>query len=62
MANVLKAILIYHEIKFVFLFQEDFKLMCGNCMTYNPEDTIFYQAAKKLLVSGLKLIAKVTHL
>jgi len=34
-------------------------LMCGNCMTYNPEDTIFYQAAKKLLASGLKLISKV---
>ena len=34
-------------------------LMCGNCMTYNPEGTIFYQAAKKLLASGLKLISKV---
>lgn len=39
--------------------QEDFILMCNNCMTYNPEDTVFYQAAKKLLSSGLKLIAKV---
>ena len=40
-------------------YQEDFLLMCNNCMTYNPEDTVFYQAAKKLLSSGLKLIAKV---
>lgn len=30
-------------------------------MTYNPEDTVFYQAAKKLLSSGLKLIGKVCN-
>ncbi|KAI5709250.1 hypothetical protein M8J76_013944 [Diaphorina citri] len=34
---------------------DDFKLMCGNAMTYNHPDTIYFKSAKKLLHSGLKV-------
>ncbi|KAL1449339.1 hypothetical protein WDU94_000532 [Cyamophila willieti] len=34
---------------------DDFKLMCGNAMTYNHPETIYFKSAKKLLHSGLKI-------
>jgi hypothetical protein len=33
--------------------------MCENCMTYNKPDTIYYQAARKMLDYGLKALSKV---
>lgn len=39
-------------------YQEDFKLMCDNCMTYNQPETIYYKAAKKLLAAGQKIMGK----
>lgn len=33
--------------------------MCENCMIYNKSDTIYYQAARKMLDYGLKLLSKV---
>lgn len=36
---------------------DDFKLMCGNAMTYNHPETIYFKSAKKLLHSGLKILS-----
>ena len=33
--------------------------MCNNAMTYNSPETLYYQAAKKLLNFGLRMIQKV---
>lgn len=37
-------------------FAADFRLICSNCMLYNPEDSDFYKEAATLLVAGNKLI------
>lgn len=42
----------------LFEFRSDFELMCENALKYNRSDTIYYQAAKKLLASGTKLLCK----
>ncbi|CAF0981682.1 unnamed protein product [Didymodactylos carnosus] len=39
-------------------FRLDFELMCQNAMTYNRPETIYFQAAKKLLTVGTKLMSK----
>ncbi len=39
-------------------FRSDFELMCDNAMKYNRPDTIYWQAAKKLLATGTKLMHK----
>jgi len=39
-------------------FRSDFELMCENAMKYNRPDTIYWQAAKKLLAAGSKLMHK----
>ncbi len=39
-------------------FRSDFELMCENAMKYNRPDTIYWQAAKKLLAAGTKLMNK----
>lgn len=39
-------------------FRADFELMCENAMKYNRSDTIYWQAAKKLLAVGSKLMHK----
>ncbi|CAF0795169.1 unnamed protein product [Rotaria sordida] len=39
-------------------FRSDFELMCDNAMKYNRPDTIYWQAAKKLLTTGNKLMNK----
>lgn len=40
-------------------FKSDFILMCNNAMTYNAPETVYYASAKRLLTTGLQLIAKV---
>lgn len=39
-------------------FRSDFELMCDNAMKYNRPETIYWQAAKKLLAAGTKLMCK----
>ena len=39
-------------------FRSDFELMCDNAMKYNRPETIYWQAAKKLLATGSKLMNK----
>ncbi|CAF2782505.1 unnamed protein product [Rotaria sp. Silwood2] len=39
-------------------FRSDFELMCDNAMKYNRPETIYWQAAKKLLTTGNKLMSK----
>ncbi|XP_068614342.1 bromodomain-containing protein 9 [Brachionichthys hirsutus] len=39
-------------------FKADFKLMCDNAMVYNRPETVYYQAAKKLLHTGFKMMSK----
>lgn len=39
-------------------FRSDFELMCENAMKYNRPETIYWQAAKKLLNIGTKLMNK----
>ncbi|CAF1350165.1 unnamed protein product [Adineta ricciae] len=39
-------------------FAADFELMCNNAMKYNRPETIYWQAAKRLLSAGTKLMAK----
>lgn len=46
--------------QFLFVEQSDFILMCNNAMTYNAPETVYYATAKRLLSSGLQIIAKVT--
>ena len=40
-------------------FKSDFILMCNNAMTYNAPETVYYGSAKRLLTTGLQIIAKV---
>ena len=40
-------------------FKSDFILMCNNAMTYNAPETVYYASAKRLLTTGLQIIAKV---
>ena len=42
-------------------FKSDFILMCNNAMTYNAPETVYYGSAKRLLTTGLQIIAKVMH-
>ena len=42
-------------------FKSDFILMCNNAMTYNAPETVYYASAKRLLTTGLQIIAKVTR-
>lgn len=44
----------YHSLE---QFREDFNLMCNNAMVYNAPETIYYKAAKKLVLSGSKLLS-----
>ncbi|CAF0802231.1 unnamed protein product [Didymodactylos carnosus] len=39
-------------------FRQDFELMCQNAVAYNRSETIYFQAAKKLLALGTKLMSK----
>ena len=39
-------------------YRDDLILMCENCMTYNKQDTIYYQFAKKMLDYGFKLLSR----
>lgn len=39
-------------------FRSDFELMCDNAMKYNRPETVYYQAGKKLLSTGIKLMTK----
>jgi bromodomain-containing protein 7/9 len=39
-------------------FRADFELMCDNAMKYNRSETIYWQAARKLLTTGTKLMTK----
>lgn len=39
-------------------FRADFELMCENAIKYNRPETVYHQAAKKLLASGSKLMTK----
>ena len=39
-------------------FRTDFELMCDNAMKYNRPETVYWQAAKKLLAAGNKLMNK----
>ena len=41
-------------------FKSDFILMCNNAMTYNAPETVYYASAKRLLTTGLQIIAKVS--
>ena len=34
--------------------------MCNNAMVYNAPETIYYKAAKKLVLSGSKLLSPVS--
>ena len=40
-------------------FKSDFILMCNNAMTYNAPETVYYGSAKRLLTTGLQVIARV---
>jgi bromodomain-containing protein 7/9 len=44
----------------MFTLQADFKLMCGNCMTYNHPETIYFKEAEKMLKTGLRVMSKVS--
>lgn len=35
-------------------FTEDFRLMCENAIRYNHVDTVYYKAAKRLMIVGMK--------
>ena len=39
-------------------FRTDFKLMCDNAMTYNALETIYYKTAKRLQLTGVKLLTQ----
>ncbi|CAF0834997.1 unnamed protein product [Brachionus calyciflorus] len=47
-----------HAYNSIVEYRNDMILMCENCMIYNKSDTIYYQAAKKMLDYGLKLLSK----
>jgi len=38
--------------------KQDFEQMIENCCTYNNEDTVYYQLAKRLLTAGSKIFSK----
>jgi hypothetical protein len=38
------------------LFTADFELICQNCITYNPPDSIYWTEAKNLLLEGKKYL------
>lgn len=56
-ANVLLVHFFMLLVIFRTRFQDDFRLMCNNAMTYNHQDTIYYKAARKLLHYGTKLLS-----
>lgn len=37
------------------ILQDDFQLICNNCMTYNPPQTSFFKEAKRLLGVGMHI-------
>ncbi|XP_020897069.1 bromodomain-containing protein 9 [Exaiptasia diaphana] len=41
-------------------FRDDFHLMCNNATIYNAPDTIYYKAAKRLLLIGDKMMTQVS--
>lgn len=41
------------------LIQVDFRIMCENAMIYNKPETIYHKAARKLLLSGMKILRPV---
>ncbi|RNA42835.1 bromodomain-containing 7 isoform X2 [Brachionus plicatilis] len=47
-----------HAYNSIVEYRNDLILMCENCMIYNKSDTIYYQAARKMLDYGLKLLSK----
>lgn len=38
------------------LFVADFELICQNCISFNPSDSVYWDEAKKLLIEGLKFL------
>lgn len=47
--------------KSVEMFTEDFNLMIRNCMTFNPDTTVFYKEGKRIGKRGNELIEKNLH-
>jgi len=41
-------------------FVKDFKLICDNCMKFNPSSTVYYKNARELLKQGNWLIKEAT--
>jgi bromodomain-containing protein 7/9 len=56
--STIKKKLNHDEYSNILEFRADFELMCNNAMKYNRPETIYWQAAKKLLTSGTKLMTK----
>ncbi|CAF1471688.1 unnamed protein product [Adineta steineri] len=56
--STMRKKMVQDEYANVLEFRSDFELMCENAMKYNRPDTIYWQAAKKLLATGSKLMHK----
>ncbi|UJR31114.1 hypothetical protein I4U23_018622 [Adineta vaga] len=56
--STMKKKITHDEYSNILEFSADFELMCNNAMKYNRQETVYWQAAKKLLSTGTKLMAK----